>query len=47
VLEVMLFGCLKSAKQYLPRNQDLDPQVGHTMRVFRTYEIATTSTTIR
>jgi hypothetical protein len=24
VLDVMLFGCLKSVKQYLPRNQELD-----------------------
>jgi hypothetical protein len=47
VLDVLLFGRLKLAKKHLSRNDDLDPQVDHAMRVFRAYEIATTSTTVR
>jgi hypothetical protein len=47
LLDVMLFGRLKSAKKYLPRYQELDPHVDHIIRVFLAYEIATTSTTIR
>jgi hypothetical protein len=43
----MLFGRLKSAKKYLPRNQELDAQIDQTIGVFRPYEIATTSPTIR
>jgi hypothetical protein len=47
VLDLLLFGRLKSAKQYLPRNQELDPQVDHTTRVCRAYEIATICRAIR
>jgi hypothetical protein len=43
----MLFGRLKSAKQYLPRNQELRPRVDHTKRVFCACEITITNTTIR
>jgi hypothetical protein len=32
---------------YLARNDNLDPQVDHACRAFRSYEIATTSTTVR
>jgi hypothetical protein len=35
VLDVMLFGRLKTAKKYIPRNQELDPQVDHTICIFR------------
>jgi hypothetical protein len=44
---VKLVGCLKTVKKYVPRNQELDPKVDHIVRVFRAYEIATTSATIR
>jgi hypothetical protein len=47
VLDVLLFGRLKAAKKYLPRGEIPSPQVDHVMRVFRAYEMATTSTTIR
>jgi hypothetical protein len=47
VLDVMLFGRLKSTKKYLPRNPELDPQLDHAIRACRAYEIATTSMTIR
>jgi hypothetical protein len=46
VIDVMLFGRLKSAKKCLPSNNKLDPQVDHTMRVFRTYEVATAGMTV-
>jgi hypothetical protein len=42
VLEVVLYGDLKSVKKYLPRSQEMNPQADHTIRVFRAYEIATT-----
>jgi hypothetical protein len=47
VLDVMLFRRRKSAKKYLPCNQELDPHVDQTIRVFRACEIAITSTTSR
>jgi hypothetical protein len=47
VLDVPLFCRLKSAKRYFTRDDSLDPHVDHTFRVFRAYEIATTSTTVR
>jgi hypothetical protein len=47
LLDVMLFGRLKSAKEFLPGNQELDPQVDHTKLVFRAWKIATTRTRIR
>jgi hypothetical protein len=46
-LDVMLFGRLKSAKKCLRCHQELDPQIHYIIRVFRAYDIATTSTTIR
>jgi hypothetical protein len=36
-----------SAKKYLPRHQELDPQVDHIIRVFRACEIAATYMTIK
>jgi hypothetical protein len=47
VLDVLLFGRLKSAKKHLPRDDELDPHLDHAMRVFRAYEIATMNTTVR
>jgi hypothetical protein len=47
VLDVLLFGRLKSANKYLPRDDNQDPQVDHAMRDFLTYEIVTTSNTVR
>jgi hypothetical protein len=47
VLNVLLSGRLKSAKKYFARDDDLDPHMNHTFRVFRAYEIATMSTTVR
>jgi hypothetical protein len=44
---MLLFGCLKSAKKYLPRDDSQDPQVDHAMGIFRVHEIATTSSTVR
>jgi hypothetical protein len=44
---VMPFDRLKPAKKYLPRNQELDPQVDQTISIFRAYQIAAISTTIR
>jgi hypothetical protein len=47
VLDVLLFGNLKSAKKYLPRDTSASPIVDHVLRVFRAYEQVTTSTTVR
>jgi hypothetical protein len=47
VLDVLLFGHLKSAKKYLAGDDNLDSHVDHTFRVFRAYAIATASTTVR
>jgi hypothetical protein len=47
VLDVLLFGRLKSAKKYLRRDTSQVPIVDHVMRVFRAYEQAMTTTTIR
>jgi hypothetical protein len=47
VLNVLLFGRLKSATKYLPRDDNQDPQVDHAMRIFRVYEITTMSSTVR
>jgi hypothetical protein len=47
VLDELLFGRLKSAKRYLARDDNLNPHMNHTFRVFRAHEITTTSTTVR
>jgi hypothetical protein len=47
VLNVLLSGRLKSVKKCFARHDDLDPHMNHAFRVFRAYEIATMSTTVR
>jgi hypothetical protein len=47
VLDFLFFGRLKAAKKHLPRSETHFAQVDHVMPIFRAYEIATTSTTIR
>jgi hypothetical protein len=47
ILDVLMSGRLKSAKKYLAREPNLLPQVDHVMHLFRAYEQATTSTTVR
>jgi hypothetical protein len=47
VLDVLLFGRLKSAKKHLVRDLSISPQLDHVMRVFRASEQATTSMMIR
>jgi hypothetical protein len=47
VPDVLLFGWLKAAKKHLTPSETLSSQLDDVMRVFRTDEIATTSTTIR
>jgi hypothetical protein len=47
VLDVLLFGRLKSAKKYLPRNDGAPSQIDHLVRIFKAYEMVTTSSTIR
>ena len=47
VLDVLLFGRLKSAKKYLPRNDGAPLQIDHLVRIFKAYEMVTTSSTIR
>jgi hypothetical protein len=41
------FGRLKATKKYLSRDFDIPTSLDHVMRVFQTYEIATTGTTTR
>jgi hypothetical protein len=47
VLDVLLFGVLKRAKKYQRRDDTLRKDVDHVLRLFRAYEQATPSTTIR
>jgi hypothetical protein len=47
VLDLLLFGCLKSAKKYLPRNDQSLASIDHIIRIFKAYEIVTTSTMVR
>jgi hypothetical protein len=47
VLDVLLFGILKRAKKFERRDDRLAPEVDHILRLFRAYEKATTSTTMR
>jgi hypothetical protein len=47
VLDLLLFGRLKVAKKYIPR-ADADPTgTDHLARVFKAYELVTTSRTVR
>jgi hypothetical protein len=47
VLDVLSFGCLKSAPEYLAHDDSLDPHMDHVFGLFRAYEVATISTTAR
>jgi hypothetical protein len=47
VLDVLLFGILKKAKKYQRRDDTLPRGVDHVLRLFRAYEQATASATIR
>jgi hypothetical protein len=47
VLDVLLFGALTGAKKYQRRDDSLASNIDHVLRLFRAYEIAPTSTTIK
>jgi hypothetical protein len=47
VLDWLLFGRLKAAKKQLVCDLEESAQLDHVVRVFRAYELAATSTTIR
>jgi hypothetical protein len=47
VVDVLLFGVLKRPKKYQRRDDGLHKEVDHVLRLFRAYEQATTSATIR
>jgi hypothetical protein len=47
VLDVLLFGRLKAAKKKLSRDLSLGRDLDHALRIFRAYEMATTSLTVR
>jgi hypothetical protein len=47
VLDLQLFGCLKSAEKYLPRNDHPSASINHIIRIFKAYETVTTSTIVR
>jgi hypothetical protein len=47
VLDVLLLGILKKAKRYQRHDDTLRREVDHVLRLFRAYEQATTSATIR
>jgi hypothetical protein len=47
VLDALLFGRLKVLKKSLPKDDDEDREIDHILRIFRVYEGATTSMTIR
>jgi hypothetical protein len=47
VLDRLLFGRLKLAKKHLVRDLEESAQLDHVIRVFKAYELATTSMTIR
>jgi hypothetical protein len=47
VLDLLLFGRLKAAQKYIPR-ADADPtDTDHLVRIFKAYELVTTSTRVR
>jgi hypothetical protein len=47
VLDVLLFGILKKVKKYHRRDHTLRREVNHVLRLFRAYEQATASMTIK
>jgi hypothetical protein len=47
VLDLLLFGRLKVAKKYIPRADAVPTDTGHLVRIFKAYELVTTSTTVR
>jgi hypothetical protein len=47
VLDLPLFGRLKLAKKYLPRNDQASASIDHIIRIFKAYETVTTSTMAR
>jgi hypothetical protein len=47
VLDVLLFGIIKRSKKCQMRDAGLSVDVDHILRLFRAYEAATTSATIR
>jgi hypothetical protein len=47
VLDVLLFGILKRAKKHQCRDDELPAQIDHVLSLFRAYEQATMSTTVR
>jgi hypothetical protein len=46
-LNVSLFGWLKPAKKYISRNDADSVEIDHFARIFKVYEMVTTSTTVR
>jgi hypothetical protein len=47
VLDTLLFGRLKAEKKHLLRDLNLGRDLDYVMRIFRAYELATTSLTVR
>jgi hypothetical protein len=47
LLDVLLFGWLKSATKYLPRNDSDPAQIDHLAQIFKTCETVRTSTMVR
>jgi hypothetical protein len=47
VLDILLFGQLKRIKKHLVRDLTLGRDLDHIMRIFRAYELATTSVMVR
>jgi hypothetical protein len=47
VLDLLLFARLKSAKKYLPRNDQASALIDHIIWIFKAYETVTTSTKVR
>jgi hypothetical protein len=47
VFDLLLFGRLKSAKKYLPRNDQASASIDHIIRISKAYETVTTSTIVR
>jgi hypothetical protein len=47
VLDILLFGILKRAKKYQRRDDTMRREVDHVLRLFRAYEQATASSTVR
>jgi hypothetical protein len=47
VLDLLLFGRLKSAKKYVPRNDQASASIDNIIWIFQAYETVTTSTIVR